>query len=124
MTIRLLQLVDRFKLAPRGLREELDSDPGLNSIVMREIAEQMTDFDWPEELKSPEAGLLGLLGLHIGAIQNPALRRKASDEFFLLAAEMGFGAAKVRMVCSEAGELERRLEGATVVLNLARSEGE
>jgi hypothetical protein len=124
MTTRLLQLVDGFKLAPRRLREELDSEPGLRPLVMRTIEEQMRDFDWPKELNSPEAGLLGLLGLQIGAIQNPVLRRKASEEFFQLGAEMGFGAAKLRMICSEAGELERRLEGVTLVRDPVHSEGE
>jgi hypothetical protein len=113
-SIGLLQFVDHFKHAPRALEDELVADPSLRTCVMREISARMADLEWPQELKSPEAGLLGLLGLQIGGIQNPILRRNASDEFFRLAAERGFSRAKMRMICSEAGELENRLR-ATVL---------
>jgi hypothetical protein len=122
-SIRLLEFLAHFKHTPHALQDELKAYPLLQTNVMREISARMADLEWPQELKSPEAGLLGLLGLQIGGIQNPFLRRSASDELFRLAAEKGFSGAKMRMICSEAGELEDRLS-ATVLSGLPdRDEG-
>jgi hypothetical protein len=101
--------LDGYKYAPLSLLERLNSDVGFAERLRSPIAERIQDLPWPKELKSPDAIIVGLLGMQIAQIMSPYARRSAADEFYEFANRLGFNRSMVRMICADLEEVSPKV---------------